>query len=39
MMAEEFYYVENYEVDHSTFGGSIFNGDFDAHYSLADISC
>ena len=38
MMTEEFYYVENYEIDHSTFGGSIFNGDFDAHYSLADIT-
>lgn len=37
-MTNEFYRTGNYETNHSTFSGIIYNGDYDACYSMSDIA-
>lgn len=36
-MTENFYRTKKYKPDHSTFGGTIYKGDYDGYYSMSDI--
>lgn len=36
-MTENFYRTRKVNVDHSTFGGRIYEGDFDTYHSMSDI--
>lgn len=38
MMTETYYRTGNYKLDHSTFGGLIYKGDFDHCQSMSDIA-
>ena len=37
-MTRTFYRTENYSVDHSTFGGTISNYNYDGHETISDIA-
>lgn len=37
-MRKDFYKTENYNVDHSTFGGIIFPSDFDRKTTISEIA-
>ena len=37
-MTNDFYSTGIYEIDHTTFGGRIYNGDYDAHTTMSDIA-
>lgn len=36
-MTENFYREKDYKPDHSTFGGTIYKGDYDGYQSMRDI--
>lgn len=37
-MTKTFYKTESFNADPSTFGGIIYNGDYDTYHSLSDIA-
>lgn len=38
MKTKDFYRTNNYNVDHSTYGGELNNFDFDGHHTLKSMS-
>lgn len=37
-MTTEFYGLDNYSTDCSTYGGKIYDGDYDNYHSMSDIA-
>lgn len=37
-MKKNYYSTRNYDVNHSSFGGNIYNHDFDGHTSMGDFA-
>ena len=37
-MTRNYYTTRNYKTNHSTFGGIIYNGDFDCYHSMTDMA-